>query len=459
MPVHVYAVELTAEASEAIVQNEASQMIHSRNASGRRWRRRAWIVLAAVVMLSGAAWPVFHLDRPFRALTGFVSHTLCSGTFVSGLKPDRVYAETISPMQGVGQLNWALRYEVDNTRRKVKASIVGLFESNAVYREGRGCILLHGDDDTNMPRPVVTSAGQQAVAPALKEIAEPRVVEPVDQRLRAALDRAFAESDQLPLRRTAAIVVIHDGHVVAERYAPGYRVDTPLLGWSVTKSVVNALIGILVRDGRLSVDSPSPVPLWRNPNDPRHALTIDHLLRMTSGLAIDETNGSYDAVSRMLMIERDMAGFAERAELKVQPGTKWEYTSGNTLILSRIIRDAVGGHASDVLAFARRELFEPLGMRNITNSIRSVDAPIGSTYAICASPRDWARFGMLFANDGVVNGRANPARGLGALFGFTDSRQLLRGRLSGWVRAPGARVGGCHPTPSLLLGYWDSALW
>jgi CubicO group peptidase (beta-lactamase class C family) len=357
------------------------------------------------MVLGGAIWGVIHFDAsPLRAVTGFVSHTLCSGAFVSGLNPDQVYADTLKPMAGIEKINPAIAYEVDLVHHEVKTRLVGLFESSAVFHDGLGCILVHRDEPTRMPPAAPPGAEREVTAPLVEEIAGPAAIEPSDSRLRAALDRAFAEPDRGPLRRTAAVVVVHDGRIVAERYAPGYRVDTPLLGWSVTKSVVNALIGVLVRDRRLSIDGPAPVAQWRDPSDPRHAITIDNLLRMTSGLDLDETNRDYDAVTRMLTVESDMARFAEGAKLKVPPGTKWEYTSGNTLILSRIIRDAVGGGPSEVLAFARQELFEPLGMRNITLEFDAAGTPIGSTY-MYASARDWARFGMLFLNDGVVNGR------------------------------------------------------
>jgi CubicO group peptidase (beta-lactamase class C family) len=355
----------------------------------------AWTFLAMAVLLGVSAWLLRREGRPFplQAVTGAVSRTLCSGTFVSLLNPEQVYAATLRPSRGFGLVHWALRYRVDAARGEVKTSILGMFESTAVFRERLGCLLLRGD--------VHASASP---APSLKAGAEPGAFEYTDQRLREALNRAFAESDPSLVRRTAAVVVLHEGRVVAERYAPGYRADTPLLGYSVTKSVVNALIGILVREGRVSVDGPAPVHEWLDPGDPRHVLSINHLLRMASGLALDETNRDYDSVTRMLMMESDMAGFAASAALAAQPGTKWEYTSGNTLILSRIIRDAVGGRAENVLAFAQRELFAPVGMRNVTLEFDAAGTPIGSTY-MYASARDWARFGMLFANDGVADGR------------------------------------------------------
>ena len=113
--------------------------------------------------------------------------------------------------------------------------------------------------------------------------------------------------------------MLHDGRVVAERYARGYGIDTPLLGWSLTKSVTNALVGILVRQGRLALVVPAPVAAWRNPSDPRHAITIEQLMRMTSGLALDETNSGFDPSSRMLFTQPDMAAFAESRSSRRRP--------------------------------------------------------------------------------------------------------------------------------------------
>jgi hypothetical protein len=357
-------------------------------------------VLAAFALLLVGCSPA-RLDRALDVATGLISHTLCSAVFVSGLDADRTYAESLAPRPGMGLINWAVRYDVDTERREVRASVGGAFANRAVYRDGFGCVVVHG-----FP-PVALQAAdlpRSQGASLLPDIAGPAVVEPRDARLRAALTRAFAEPASPPHRWTAAVVVVHDGRVVAERYAPGYGVDTPLLGYSATKSVTSALIGILVREGRLAVTQPAPVPAWADPGDGRRAITVDELLRMTSGLALDETQSPFNPVARMLYLERDMAGFAETAGLQAEPGETWNYTSGNTLILSRLIRDAAGGSAADVQRFARRELFDPLGMRTVTLELDATGTPIGSTYML-ASARDWTRFGMLYLDDGVIGGR------------------------------------------------------
>jgi CubicO group peptidase (beta-lactamase class C family) len=243
----------------------------------------------------------------------------------------------------------------------------------------------------------------------LPEIAGPAVIEAANPDLGHALDRAFAEPDQPPFRHTKAVVVVKEGRVVAERYAPGYGIDTPILGYSATKSVVSALIGILVRQGKLAVSEPAPVAAWQNPDDPRHAITVDHLLRHTSGLAMGSSlNASLLSaiapVNQMKFVARDMAAFAESTELESRPGDVWNYHDGNTVILSQLIRDGVGGHAADVLRFARAELFAPLGMRNVTLEFDAAGTPEGSSQML-APARDWARFATLYLNDGVIGGQ------------------------------------------------------
>ena len=369
-------------------------------------------VTLAVLLLGAAgmvtAVVVFRPGQAVRVATGLVSHTLCSETFVAGLDPDQTFAETVSTMPGIRRLVPWLHYRVDRAARDVSTTLGGRFEMRAVYHDGVGCTVVHPASvsaATPLPAPSAAASMNAAGAPgAGRDIAGPAVVEPASEPLRAALDRVFAEPAGGPVRGTKAVVVVHDGRVVAERYAPGYALDTPMLSWSMNKSVVNALVGILVRQGRLAVGAPAPVPAWRDPSDPRHPITVEQLMRMTSGLALDETNSGFDPASRMLFTEPDMAGFAEAAALAAPPGTRYHYSSPSTLILSRVIRDAVGGRAEDVRRFAERELFAPLGMRGVTLEFDATGTQVGSTY-MYATARDWARFGLLYANDGVADGR------------------------------------------------------
>jgi CubicO group peptidase (beta-lactamase class C family) len=368
--------------------------------------------------------------QPVRAASSYTSHTICSETFISGLAPAQVYAETVATTPLYGLIDWLVSYHVDPIKREVSTTVAGGFASRAVYRDGLGCILVHQAALSDTPLPNDLLGGVPVAPPSLPEIAEPDAVTPADPALQAAVDRALAEPSRFPERLTKAVVVVRDGRVIAERYAPGYGIDTPQLSFSMAKTVISALIGILVRDGRLVVDQPAPVAAWRDPRDPRHGITIDNLLRHNSGLALDDT-GPFDTTTRMLMLEDDTAEYADAAPLLASPGKRWHYSSGGYGILSRIVRDAVGGNAEAVLRFARRELFDPLGMRSVTLEFDAAGTPLGSSFMF-ASARDWARLGMLYLGDGVVGGR-----------------RILP---EGWVRY------SCRPTPGAFFGY-AAGLW
>jgi CubicO group peptidase (beta-lactamase class C family) len=342
--------------------------------------------------------------QPVRAASSYTSHTICSETFISGLPPAQVYAETVATTPFYGLIDGLIRYHVDPIKREVSTTVAGGFLSRAVYRDGLGCILVHQADPRETPLPKDILADAPVAPPSLPDIAGPDVVTPADPALKAAIDRAFAEPSRSPERLIKAVVVVRDGRVIAERYAPGYGIDTPQLSFSMAKTVINALIGILVRDGRLVVDQPAPVAAWRDPSDPRHGISIDNLLRHNSGLALEETGSPFDVTTRMLMLEDDTAKYAEAAPLIAPIGSRWHYSSPGYAILSRIVRDAVGGNAEAVLRFARRELFDPLGMRRVTLEFDAVGTPLGSSFMF-ASARDWARLGMLYLGDGVAGGR------------------------------------------------------
>lgn len=358
--------------------------------------------LALVLVAVMASTAILRPDRAIRVATGLVAHNVCSKSFVSGLDPATVFAETMD-REGVRLLRPVLEYRFDRAAGTVDASVAGLFGSRAAFHEGFGCVLLHGPDKPYLPRSDIAALKTPKTPPLLAEIAGPTPIEPSDPGLKAALDHAFEEPATPPLRRTRAVVVVHDGRVIAERYADGIGVDTPLLGYSLTKSVISALIGILTQQGLTSPSLPAPIPEWRGANDPRREIEVEHLLRMTTGLALDETNSGFDPSSQMVYLHDDMAGFAVKAAMIAPPGTRWAYSSPTTQLLARIIRDLTGG-PEQALSLAWRELFNPLGMRNVTLEFDGAGTLQGHSYML-ASARDWAKFGLLYLNDGVVGGR------------------------------------------------------
>ncbi|HEV7599688.1 MAG TPA: serine hydrolase [Bradyrhizobium sp.] len=361
-------------------------------------RKLIWLALIVAGLV--ALGISFRPDRAIRVATGFVAHNICSKTFVSGLDPETVFAESLD-RRGIRRLRWALRYHLDRGRNIVDASLAGLFGSRAAFHEGFGCVVLHGPTQPYILKSDVAALKNPKDPPQLAEIADAAVVEPSDAGLKAALDHAFEEPASLPFRRTRAVVVVQDGKVIAERYAGGIGVDTPLRGFSMTKSVVNALIGILTQQGLVTPSFPAPIAEWRG--DQRREIEIEHLMRMTTGLALDETNSGFDPSSQMVYLHGDMAGFAVQAPLIAAPGTRWAYSGPSTQILARIIRDAAGGPEQS-LKLAWRELFNPLGMRSVTLEFDASGTLQGSS-SMLASARDWARFGLLYLQDGVVGGR------------------------------------------------------
>jgi CubicO group peptidase (beta-lactamase class C family) len=392
----------------------------------------------AVGVLAFAALALFgFMQRVGRDLlhvaTNSVSHSLCAAAFVSQVDPERIFQEEQRP--NMRSLGWALRFHVDRGHQEVRTTVLGAFAARAVYRDGLGCVLVHGD------RRVPAVRGLPAEVDA-HTVAEPGVVAPQDPALRRALDLAFAEPDATTRRLTKAVVILHDGQLIAERYAEGYGPETPIWGHSLSKSITNALIGILVRQGRLRVDQVAPIPAWRAPDDPRHAVTIDQLLRMDSGLPLDETNDPLNSMSRMFFLKNDMARYATTLTLAHTPGTTWAYSNLSYVLLSRIAMDAAGAHdAITAERFLRDQLFAPLGMHHTLMETDLAGTPIGSSH-VYASARDLARFGQLYLDDGVAHGRRvlpegwvgyshAPTLNTGYGAGFWTNR-VAKGRMPVW---------------------------
>jgi len=205
---------------------------------------------------------------------------------------------------------------------------------------------------------------------------------------------------------TYGVVIIKSGKLVYERYAAGASAMYLQYSWSMAKSVTHALMGILVREGKIDIYDPAPVEEWQQ--DDRRHITIDHLLRMSSGLRFNEDyiDGQASDVIPMLSYDgrHDTGAYAAAKPLIHPPGSHWSYSSGTTNILCRIIREALGGGATEMLAFMREELFEPLGMRTAFPRLDDTGTFIGSSF-LFATPQDFARFGYLYLRGGQWQGQ------------------------------------------------------
>jgi CubicO group peptidase (beta-lactamase class C family) len=351
--------------------------------------------IALAGTLGAGAW---FASSALPVVTGHKARVLCSGVFVSRRAPASVLADL-----QVDDLS-VLRYvdaSIDTAAQTVTARALGV-ERRAVHREGLGCALALDDlTPPTLPNSAADPGGSHDSRPSLPtaggDARQPGG--PVD----VAVARAFEEPDPLHLRRTRAVVVLHGGTVIAERYAAGIGPDTPLAGWSMSKSVLNALAGVLVRQGRLALHAPVPIPEWRRAGDPRSAITVDHLLRMSSGLRFEEDQDDRRSdVMRMLFGVGDIAPFVTGRDTAFAPGSHWAYSNAGSNVIAVAVRHVLRDRPT-YLAFPRRALFEPLGMSSAVLETDAAGTFIGSSY-MYATARDWARFGMLYLRDGVWNG-------------------------------------------------------
>ncbi|KWH10377.1 serine hydrolase [Burkholderia territorii] len=354
----------------------------------------------AVALVVAAGYTGYMLSRLAPIATGYAAKALCSGVFVSGRPAASVIDVDI--MAGVHPLLKLVRPSIDPEHHRAVATFAGFAQREADFRPGLGCTLALGPSPGVLPAalpPIPDPPPAQAPVPS----APPAGIDA--RKLQAALDRAFDEPDPARPRRTRAVVVMWRGRIVAERYAPGFTADTPLPGWSMTKTVTAALAGMLVAQHKLSPNASALLPEWRGGGDPRAAITLDELLRMTSGLQFNEDyDDPLSDVAVMLFTQPDTARFASAKPLAAQPGTQWDYSSGTSAIVARVMREAMGGSDADYLAFPRRALFAPLGMRS---AVFEPDAAgtLGSASFMYASARDWARFGQFLLQDGVWDGQ------------------------------------------------------
>lgn len=233
-------------------------------------------------------------------------------------------------------------------------------------------------------------------------------------RQRLAMEFGDLFEDDQGLGDTRAALVMHEGEIVAERYAPDYNADTRFISWSMAKTVTAVMIGMLVADGALELDAPAPIESWQRPGDARADITLRHLLQMRSGL--DHTEGGevpYESSEvRMLFLDQrdDMAKFAKEQPLEAEPGEKFEYSSNTTVILADIAADALTDGSSDpeerriaVDTYLKTRLFDPLGMTSMVPEYDAAGTLIGGS-TIHASLRDWARFGEFLRNRGSYRG-------------------------------------------------------
>jgi CubicO group peptidase (beta-lactamase class C family) len=369
-------------------------------------RLRVWFGIFAAVAAATAGAVAPGLYRTVVLGSAFLAQRLCGDVFVSKRDPDAVLAEDLSG-PGYEPLRF-FQPSVDRERRLVTASAFGVGRQISVFREGLGCTHVVGKSESELRNEnsnllaATPTPDLHALWPDGERVDLATLPKGVNSpALERAMDAAFSEPH--PARHTRALVVVYQGRIVAERYAPRFDAAMPLLGWSLSKAALNALVGERVADGKLALGDKALLPEWQGSGDPRRDITLDQLLRMTSGLAFDENYSDHDSdVIQMLFVHGDMAGFAASKPLLHAPGSVWHYSGGSSLILSRLLCNSLA-RERDYLRFPRERLFEPLGMRSAVLEPDSAGTFVTSSF-MYASARDWARLGLLYLRDGVWQG-------------------------------------------------------
>lgn len=393
------------------------------------WPLAGAAVLAA--MLGAIVWLALRPPDMVRVGAGYTAKIVCSNVFIAGRDPQQVLREDVQA-PGHPMLR-AMSVTVDLTAHTVHAGLFGGWGGGlALWRPGTGCATVSDSDLEQAALHAVPARSPQAATPAgVWPQGDPAAAVAGPQSLALALNDATLGPGM------RAVVIIRNGELLAERYAPGFEPQTPLLGWSLTKTVNAALIGTLVRDGRIALAQRAPVAAWAG--DGRAAITWADLMAMSSGLRFNEDYGDVTDVTRMLYLEPDMAGAARASPAEAAPGTKWSYSSGTAVLLSRLWQDNLAD-PQQALAYPRQALFQPLGMASAVIEADARGTLVGSSY-LYATARDWARFGQLLLNDGVWNGqRLLPEGFVAMMHSPAPASQGVYGQGQVWLRGPGGTL-------------------
>ena len=339
---------------------------------------------------------------------------MCNGLFTGNRTIENVFAQELAFLSDpVGTASGG-DYVINNTRQAVAiGSGEGAPIMRAAFREGIGCVILAPDqtfeDIERLPilkLPYPPGDPATIAWPDGDLIADRSLPAGVDaSALEAASDWAFDRES--PQQVTLSLLVVHNGRIIHERYAPGMDMTTRTRTWSTAKSLAVTLIGMLVDEGRMHLDEPLGLewlPRARSPEtDPRNAITLRHLLNMSSGLDTIDNGGLEYATGSGLSYWAGASSVngALRQALIREPGTNWDYENYDTLLAVRKMKEVLGEQA--YREFPRRALLDKIGMRNtLVSTDRFGDFILSSQ--VYTNARDLARFGMLYLQNGMWNG-------------------------------------------------------
>ncbi len=355
-----------------------------------KWFKRILVLLLVVVAII-----VYRNYPKLNIISGYSAKYMASQVLIAGRQPVSVVQNDLD-----APLIKLAATEVDKKEASSTATVYGLMKRKAIDRQGLGAVLVNDD----------YTAGEQYLQPNRnsKKIQRPYPFGhlPPKDTLFAELDYdqlnkagalAFAQNE---VQKTRTLLVLYKGHLIYEKYERPFDADTPVLGWSMTKSVLATLYGILEHQDKLEMDWPAPIVEWKD--DERQNITLNHLLRMQSGLAWDEDYTQISDVTRMLFLDADMTKAQKVKKAIAQPTEIWNYSSGTTNLLSGILRQQFRTH-QEYLDFPYEALIDRIGMHTMLLEADLRGNYVGSSYG-WASTRDWGRFGQLYLNKGSWNG-------------------------------------------------------
>lgn len=394
------------------------------------------LVVAAGIGLSSVGISPFQMGDNLRVLTGLGAKLACSGRYVSQL-PTTTLRDDIASYSPALE---ALTLEYNDDTGTVTASVAGLSKTIAQYRRGLGCTLDIGDtshlDRIEPPTNPSNLSSQPWPQGAL--------VSTLDPQLQSVLENILVSDNQQGLD-TRALLLTHRGEIVAEAYASGFTPQTPLLGWSMGKTLTALMLGNLALNEQLSPEETGLFPAWQG--DERAAISIQDLLQMSSGLAFSEVYGGVSDATEMLFFTHNAPAIPKQRKAIHRPGQHFAYSSGTTNLLSQLYVERNGGLQSAIKAL-HDNLLNPTGMRHTTLEPDPSGVFVGSSY-IYASARDWARLGQLMLNDGELNGhRITDPSWIEKMRQTNNSTNDSRYGYQVWLNA-GANTSDQHRWPNL----------
>jgi CubicO group peptidase (beta-lactamase class C family) len=350
-----------------------------------------------IILLAVVSVIVIYLNSLLPIITGYAAKNLCSDVFISGRDPGNIQAI---------DLNFSFIRYTRNTVNYEEKSVTSHFlwgRSKAVYRPGFGVTLLRDIKEEKLrkltyPSGIDPGYSQDTINWPLGDILPSKNTGIDTIRLGEITKKLITENAYDG--NAFAFMVIHKGIPVAEAYKPQFNRKTRFLSWSMAKSFINAMVGILVKQGRLDILKPVAISEWKD--DERNKITLKDLMQMQSGLKWNEDYGNRSDVTLMLHCESDMAHFAMDRTAAYPAGTHWYYSSGSTNIVSWLIRKQFNND-SLYYVFANNQLFNRIGAPDAVFEVDPTGTRVGSSY-LYATARDYARFGLLFQNDGIFNG-------------------------------------------------------